>query len=70
MDHSVKGYLSRQSHEELKKLLEYCIKEGNTNPYRHLDADIQCVLSGGYTPADIDVKYDQSMRVLRVKDDD
>ena len=45
MDHSIRGYLSRRSREELERILEYCKREEG---YQYLIEDVLDALDAAY----------------------
>ena len=52
MDHSLRGYLKRQSSEELDALLAYCLQEANYANYEYAFLEILSILNDRFIPND------------------
>jgi hypothetical protein len=44
MDHSMQGYLSRRTTEELEIILQHCLQEENSEHYAHIAFMIRKIL--------------------------
>lgn len=60
-DHSLRGYLQRQTTEKLESILEYCLQEENYTNHEHIILEILDILNDRFVP------YATSQTALQVR---